>query len=101
VRDDVSSTLNHFYLKEAAHQMKFAKQEQADFYKTLIQMEKEDVPAQDIEDFKKAVILMKSVDLVRANAEKERQKRTSPSRYDKVKSKITAQVSGKLKISLS
>lgn len=51
-------------------------------------MEKEDVPAQDIEDFKKAVILMKSVDLVRANAEKERKKRTSPDRYTKVKSKI-------------
>jgi len=35
---------------------------------------------------------MKSVDLVRANAEKDRQKRTSPSRYTKIKSKITNQV---------
>jgi len=34
-------------------------------------MEKEDVPVQDIQDFKKAVILMKSVDIVRANAAKE------------------------------
>lgn len=33
--------------------------------------------------------MIKSVDLVRAYAEEERRKRTSPSRYDRVKSKIT------------
>lgn len=51
-------------------------------------MEKEDVPVQDIQDFKKAVILMKSVDIVRANAAKEREKRRSPTRYKEVKSKV-------------
>ena len=56
--------------------------------KTLNQMEKEDVPAQDIEEYKRAVILMKSIDVIRSHAEKQRQRRESPSRYDKVKSKI-------------
>ena len=53
-RDDVSTSLAHFYLKEAANQLRFAKQEQAELLRTLQQMEKEDVPASDIEEFKKA-----------------------------------------------
>lgn len=59
------------------------------------------MPASDIEEFKKAQILIKSVDLVRANAEKERRKRTSPQRYQKVKSKITSQMSTEFGISPS
>ena len=58
-------------------------------------MEKEDVPVQDIQDFKKAIILMKSVDIVRANAAKEKEKRRSPSRYKDVKSKVGAQATNK------
>lgn len=56
--------------------------------KTLQQMERDDVPFQDIEDYKKAIILKKSVDMVRANAKREREIRTSPSRYSKVRSKV-------------
>ena len=43
-RDDVSASLNHYYLKEAVNQAKFAKTEQAEFMRTLQMMEKEDVP---------------------------------------------------------
>lgn len=46
------------------------------------------MPVQDIEDYKKAMILMKSVDLVRYNAEKDRLRRTSPSRYTQIQSKL-------------
>ena len=51
-------------------------------------MEKEDVPAQVIEDYKKAEILRKSMAVVRIHAKRMQEIRQSPQRYEKVKGKI-------------
>ena len=59
--------------------------------KTLNQMEKEDVPAHVIEEYKKAEILRKSMAVVKKHAQKIEDIRTSPDRYDKVKGKINTQ----------
>lgn len=56
--------------------------------RTLNQMEKEDVPAQLIDEYKKSEILRKSMAVVRSHAKRMEEIRQSPERYDKVKGKI-------------
>ena len=56
--------------------------------KTLNDMEKEDVPAQVIEEYKKSEILRKSMAVIKKHAAKMENIRTSPDRYDKVKGKV-------------
>lgn len=51
-------------------------------------MEKEDVPAQVIEEYKKAEILRKSMAVVKKHAKKMEEIRTNPDRYEKVKGKL-------------
>ena len=51
-------------------------------------MEKEDVPAQLIDEYKKSEILRKSMAVVKKHAQKLEDIRKSPERYDRVKGKI-------------
>ena len=51
-------------------------------------MEREDVPAQLIDEYKKSEILRKSMAVVKKHAKKLEDIRTSPERYDRVKGKI-------------
>lgn len=51
-------------------------------------MEQEDVPAQVIEEYRKAEILRKSMAVVKKHAARMEDIRTSPERYDRVKGKI-------------
>lgn len=75
-------------MKGSAQERKAAKSEQEEFLKTLNQMEKEDVPAQMIEEYKKSEILRKSMAVVKKHAQRLEEIRTSPDRYDRVKGKI-------------
>ena len=51
-------------------------------------MEQEDVPAAVIEEYKKAEILRKSMNVVKKHAKKMEDIRQSPERYDRVKGKV-------------
>ena len=83
-----SIALTNYYLKGSMQERQDAQNVQDEFMKTLNQMEKEDVPAHVIEEYKKAEILRKSMAVVKRHAQKMEDIRTSPDRYDKVKGKI-------------
>lgn len=83
-----SIALTNYYLKGSMQERQDAQNVQDEFMKTLNQMEKEDVPAHVIEEYKKAEILRKSMAVVKKHAQKMEDIRTSPDRYDKVKGKI-------------
>ena len=51
-------------------------------------MEREDVPPEVIEEYKKSEILRKSMAVVKKHAKKMRDIRTSPERYDRVQGKV-------------
>ena len=86
--DDASISLTQYYLKGSVQERKTAPNEQEEFVRTLNQMEKEDVPAQVIDEYRKAEILRKSMAVVKKHAERMNDIRTSPERYDRVKGKI-------------
>lgn len=52
-------------------------------------MEQEDVPVEDIEDYRKSEILRKSMAMVKKHAQRLADIRESPERYDRVKGKIS------------
>mmetsp|Transcript_3494 Transcript_3494/g.4648 ORF Transcript_3494/g.4648 Transcript_3494/m.4648 type:complete len:188 (-) Transcript_3494:2653-3216(-) len=87
-KNDESISLTQYYLKGSAQERKAAQTEQDEFMRTLNQMEREDVPAQLIDEYKKSEILRKSMAVVRSHAKKMEQIRSSPERYDRVKGKI-------------
>jgi hypothetical protein len=80
--------LTNYYKGGSVKDRNKANNVQDDFMKTLNQMESEDVPAQVIEDYKKAEILRKSMAVIKQHAKKLDDIRKSPERYDKVKGKI-------------
>lgn len=86
--DNESISLTQYYLKGSVQERKSAPNEQDEFLKTLNQMEKEDVPAQMIEEYKKSEILRKSMAVVKKHAKRMEDIRQSPERYDRVKGKI-------------
>lgn len=86
--DQESIALSNHYLKGSMQGRKAAPNDQEEFMKTLNQMEKEDVPAQVIDEYRKAEILRKSMAVVKKHAQKMEDIRTSPDRYDKVKGKV-------------
>lgn len=51
-------------------------------------MEREDVPVQVIQEYKRAEIIRKSVAVVKEHAQKMEQIRTSPERYSRVQGKV-------------
>ena len=51
-------------------------------------MEKEDVPARVIDEYKKSEILRKSMAVVKKHAQRMEDIRTSPERYDRIKGKV-------------
>ena len=56
--------------------------------RTLNQMEREDVPAQVIDEYRKAEILRKSMAVVKKHAQRMEEIRTSPERYNRVQGKV-------------
>ena len=88
VDDQESIALTNYYLKGSVQERKAAPNDQEEFLKTLNQMEKEDVPVQVIDDYKKSEILRKSMAVIKKHANKMENIRTSPDRYDKVKGKV-------------
>ena len=65
------------------HQQK-ATNEQDEFMKTLKQMEDEDVPEPLIEEYARTEVVRKALANVRYHADRMRDIRGSPDRYDKV-----------------
>ena len=65
--------------------------EQEEFIKTLKQMEEEDVPPQLIEEYAQTEVVRKALANVRYHADRMRDIRGSPERYDRVQSKIHTQ----------
>lgn len=87
--DAASISLTQYYLKSSVQERKAAQNDKEDFLKTLNQMEQEDVPAEYIEEYRKAEILRKSMAVVKKHAQRMDEIRTSPERYDRVKGKVS------------
>lgn len=87
--DVASISLTQYYLKNTAEERKTAPNDQDEFMKTLNQMETEDVPQEEIEQYRKAEILRKSMAVVKKHAQRMEDIRTSPERYDRVKGKVS------------